>query len=420
MHAPFPRHVAAMAAAFAIGAARAAWAEERAPNEPREDRGGNALEGIEIGTSLTGVVQQANAAGAEDGMRTSRGSFRGDVALELPAGAWGGAEGKIFTHVRFGQGEGVVLRPTYTSTPNTTAFPRADGSGGAHAIVAQAWYQLTAPLASGGPARDSRDRLELTFGKMDAFLFFDQNAVADDETVRFMNNAFVHSPLLDSGGDTAGDDHGFAPGVRIAYVHEKEESGAWTVSLAAFGSGPGADFHASPDRPFVIGQVETTRQPITGLPGTYRAYAWTNGRTVDFDGEFERHSGFGFSADQRVSEAITLWGRFGRQLDGQVRFDLALTLGAEIRGDSWGRPADAFGLAAGFLRTSPEYRDATADSMLVGYAASGTERIAELYYRWRVNEHLDVTPDLQWIRRPGGDASASDAFVVGVRGRVGF
>jgi carbohydrate-selective porin OprB len=98
----------------------------------------------------------------------------------------------------------------------------------------------------------------------------------------------------------------------------------------------------------------------------------------------------------------------------------ALTLGAEIGGSSWGRAPDAVGFATAFLRTSREYRDATADTTLAGYAASGTERIAELYYRWRISEHFDLTPDLQWIRRPGGDASASDAFVVGVRGRLGF
>jgi hypothetical protein len=247
------------------------------PIEQAEAHAGSGLEDIEIGTSLTGVVQQANAAGAEDGARTSRGSFRGDVALELPVGAPRGVEGKIFTHVRFGQGDGVVLRPTYTSTPNTTAFPRADGSGGMHAIVAQAWYQLTSPLSSGDPMRGSHDRFELTFGKIDPFVFFDQNAVADDETVRF-----VHNPLLDSGGDTASDAYGFAPGVRMAYVSESDDSGNWGISLAAFGSGPGADFHGSPDRPFVIGQVETTRPIGASLPGTYRAYAWTNGGTLDF------------------------------------------------------------------------------------------------------------------------------------------
>jgi carbohydrate-selective porin OprB len=103
-----------------------------------------------------------------------------------------------------------------------------------------------------------------------------------------------------------------------------------------------------------------------------------------------------------------------------VRFDRAFTVGAEIGGDYWSRAADSVGIAAGFLRTSNAYRDATADRTLVGYAASGTERIAELYYRFHVNNHFDVTQDLQWIQRPGGDGSAPAIFVGGVRARVGF
>jgi hypothetical protein len=398
---------------LALAAPGVSFADEPAPLDGRG-------EGIALGGSLAGVAQKANAAAAHEGTAASRATWRGDVTLELPGAAMGDVEGKFFTHVRFGQGEGVTLRPTYTSTPNTTAFPRSDGSGGAHAIVAQAWYQLTAPLSSGGAGQGSQDRLELTFGKMEPFAFFDQNAAADDETIRFLNNAFVHNPLLDSGGDTGSDDYGFAPGVRIAYVHEGQESGAWAASLAAFGSGPGADLRGSMGGPFVISQLETRRALAEWLPGTYRAYAWTNGHGADRLGEFERHTGFGISADQRVAPAITAWARFGRELDGHVRFDAALTGGAEIGGELWRRPGDAIGMAAGFLRTSREYREATADASVAGYAASGTERIFELYYRARVVERFEVTPDVQRVRRAAGDPAAPGIFIVGLRARVGF
>jgi hypothetical protein len=400
--------------AFALAAPGFACADE----STRLD--GAAPERIELAASLAGVVQQANAAGAQEGGATSRASYRGDVALELPGGAISGAKGKVFAHVRFGQGEGLTLRPRYTSTTNTAAFPRSDGSGGMHAIVAQAWYQLTAPLSTGRVEGGPRDRFELTFGKIDPFVFFDQNAVANDETIHFLNNAFVHNPLLDSGGDTGSDDYGFAPGVRIAYVRGDEESGRWTASLAAFGSGPGADLHRSMAGPWVIGQLEASRTFAEDLLGNYRAYAWTNGHALDLDGAFERHSGLGISIDQRVAPAITVWGRLGRELDGHARFDAALTGGAEIGGELWGRRGDAIGLAAGILRTSRAYREATADGSVAGYAASGTERIFELYYRWRVVERLEMTPDVQWVRRAAGDPSAPGIVVTGVRARVGF
>ena len=412
---PAPR-TAAIALALALATMPFARADDAPPVEPRQ---GESHEAVDLSVTLTGVVQRVDAAGAADGKASTRATYRGDVTVTLPAGSWGDVEGKIFTHVRFGDGDGVALRPTYSSTPNTTAFGGA-GSSDAHVIVAQAWYQSTATLPDGGSASGSHRRLEFTLGKMDAFAFFDQNAAADDETLRFLNNAFVHNPLLDSGGDTAADEDGFAPGVRFAYVDERDEANAWAVSLAAFGAGPGADFHGSLDGPFVIGQIETTRRVVAGLPGSYRAYAWTNGRTVDFGGGFQRHAGLGISIDQRIAEAITLWTRAGKELDGSVRFDRALTFGVQVDGSPWRRATDSIGLAAGFLRTSNAYRNATADGTLVGYAATGTERIVELYYRWHVDDHLELTPDAQWMQRPGGDATAPGVFVGGIRARVAF
>ena len=408
-------HVAAIGVVLAFAAPPIASAEDAAaPARPNDGFGD-----VSVSGNVTGVLQHANGSGVEEDDRTTRANDRADIVVSLPGGRMGDVEGKLFAHFRFGQGRGVVLRPTYTSTPNTTAFEAATSPYDAYAIVAEAWYQLTAPLPHRSAAA-ARERLELTVGKMDPFAFFDQNAVADDETVRFLDNAFVHNPLLDSGGDTGTDKYGFAPGVRIAYVSERGKVDSWGVSVAAFGSGPGADFSGSLAGPFVIAQLETTRRFVAGLPGTYRAYVWTDGRSVDLDGAFERHGGFGISVDQQAAESVTLWARLGREFEGQVRFDRAVTLGGEIAGDSWGRGDDALGVAAGFLRTSSDYRDATADGTRVGYAASGTERIAELYYRWRVTDHFDVTPDLQWIRRPGGDASAPDIFVGGVRGRWSF
>ena len=396
-------------------AAPLAGADEGEQPNQREDA--QAPTAATIGGSVTGVAQQANAGSVEESARTSRANDRADVTLTLPGGRIGDLEGKFLAHFRAGQGIAVALRPTYTSTPNTTAFAGMS-AGDAYVIVAEAWYQLSAPLpaASGGGA--SYRRFEVTVGKMDAFAFFDQDRVADDETMRFLNNAFVHNPLLDSGGDTRADRYGFAPGVCVAYAGESDQ--AWRVSLAAFGSGPGADFHGSLAGPFVIGQIETNHRFASLEPGTYRAYAWTNGRTVDFEGRFERHTGVGFSIDQPVTNTITLWGRFGAEIAGEVRFDRALTFGAEIAGRGWAREDDAIGLASGFLRTSNEYREATADASLAGYAATGTERIAEAYYRWRVNKHLDVSPDVQWIRRPGGNGSAPDVVIGGVRARIGF
>ena len=116
-----------------------------------------------------------------------------------------------------------------------------------------------------------------------------------------------------------------------------------------------------------------------------------------------------------------LFGRLGARTRGDGSFDRALTLGFEHGGRAWGRAKDSVGLAMGGLKTDRAWRDATAaDPALVGYAASGTEWIGELYYRAKLNEHLEITPDYQLIRRPGGDAAARAAQLIGLRANVAF
>lgn len=232
-----------------------------------------------------------------------------------------------------------------------------------------------------------------------------------------MNNAFVHNPLLDSGGDVRADAYGFAPGLIAQYVNERQKGGEWALSLGVFGSGAGANFMGSLSGPLVIAQAETAAR-FNYLPGNYRAYLWNQGRGMGYDGIERKHAGVGVSVDQKVSDDIVVFGRYGRQLKGQVRFDRALTLGGELAGNAWGRAADGVGLAFGSLRTSNNY---LADSLAIdGYQAGGSEKQSELYYRFKLNRHVDVSPNFQWVRNPGGDSTAATVKVVGLRAKVGF
>jgi hypothetical protein len=375
-----------------------------------------ALEGVSVGASLVGVAQKVSRGGTPSGDPETRANYRGDVSVTLPVGSMGESDGKLFTHVRFGQGTGLTLRPTYTSTANTTAFETNAGPDDSFAILAQAWYQLSVPLGDGLKA-NAREHLHFTVGKIDPFVFFDQNGAADDESAKFMNNVFVHNPLLDSRGDIGADAYGFAPGAIVKYENTAEKGGEWAVSLGAFGSGPGANFSGNLSDPFVIAQIEKAAR-INYLPGSYRLYAWTNGRGQGYDGIDRRHGGVGVSVDQKVADDVTLFGRYGHHTSGKATFDRALTVGAQLDGTPWGRGADAVGLAFGSLRTSGDYRD---DSLAVaGYEASGDERQVELYYRYKLNDAVELSPDFQWIRRAGGDGSADAVKVVALRAKLGF
>ena len=380
--------------------------------------------------SLLAVGQTVNAGGAASGIQESRINYRMDLTAELDAGHLGDAKGKVFAQLRLGQGTGISTVPSYTSTLNTTAFETSAGANDSFGILAQAYYQLEWPLGGAGFNTSTPDRVLLNIGKMDVFGVFDQNKVAADEGAQFMNNAFVHNPLLDSGGDTAADAYGFAPGVRLGYFSRSDANWAWGASVGVFGAGSdtstpahnnGANFSGDLKQPFVIAQLEVSSLQINGEPrGNYRLYAWRNDATSDLAGQRQTRSGVGMSVDQKVGRDWNLFGRVGYRTSGDAPFDTAVTAGFEYAGKRWGRSKDALGFAVGVLSTSKAWRDATAASSLAGHEASGEEIIAELYYRIRLNERLNVSPDLQHSARPGGNGNAPAVWALGLRANIGF
>ncbi len=376
------------------------------------------LDGIEAGVGLTMAAQGVSGAPA-DAQKSAELNYRGDVTVSLPAGNIGASEGFIFTHFRMGQGLGLENPGDAFSSFNATSFQRpGTATADSTVLLAQAWYQLNVPLPLGGNPDLSRQHLELNFGKIDPFIFFDQNTIADDETRGFMNQAFVHNPLLDVGGDIGVDDFGFSPGMRLAWVNDYYKPQTYGLSMGVFGAGKGASFEDSFSDPFVIMQAETGQRFFGGLEGNYRVYYWRNGRGQDFDGIENTHAGIGLSLDQKVDDYTTLFARVGWQTQGRVKFDRTLTFGADFGGSYWSRGGDAIGVALGWLSISDEYK---ADSTsLVGFNASGAEQVAELYYRYRINSQFELSPNLQYLRRPGGNSGASAMTAYGLRVQLNY
>ena len=398
-----------------------------------------ALDGIKVSAGVATVAQKALGFPSGVTYGDSQLNYRGDIAVELPLQPIGNVEQKLFAHVRVGQGLG--LNPAFTglgyfgATPNAVAF-RASGANPDDSvlILGEAWYQAAIPLPFGGFRPDSRETLELTFGKMDIFGFFDQNTAAGDESRQFLNSVFVHNPLLDAGGEVAVDANGFQPGFIAAYVNDTNKAEPWKVSLGFFGAGElGASYQKSFDSPLAMLQAEKRLRLFGGLPGNYRAYAWHRSDVPEWDGtRSATHTGVGFSVDQRVGDGITLFGRYGKLTKGQLPFDQALSAGAEINGSYWGRGGDTIGVGGSWLRASHEYRQPgfasgclsrDSDDNCTGafnYNASGAEKIAEIYYRYRISPQFDLTPDFQWIGRPGANPGADSVKVISLRANVAF
>lgn len=404
----------------------------------------DALEGLVVGASLTTVAQRPAGLPQGTAEGNSQLNYRADVTATLPLEPVGDTAQKLFAHFRLGQGMGLNKSfsdlGAFASAPNAVAF-RASGANpdDSVAILGQAWYQASIPLPFGGFKPRSRQTLELTFGKMDIFAFFDQNAGANDETRQFLNSIFVHNPLLDAGGQIGVDRNGFQPGFVASYYNYASKPETWRLSLGMFGTHHGANYQRFFSSPLVMAQAETSLKLLGGLPGNYRLYAWSQGQGNDLAGNIERQSGWGLSADQRMGDGVTAFGRYGQMIKGSVPFDRAVTLGAEFNGSYWNRGADAIGVAGGWLRSSGGYRAAGATHDLLGdddptsaatlaathgdnidFSPNAAEKVAEIYYRYRITKQFELSPDFQYIWKLGANPDADNVKTLGLRAQLTY
>ncbi len=392
------------------------------------------LEGIKVGAALSTVAQQARGLPKSIEGGSSHLNYRADLTVEVPLAPIGDIEHKLFGHLRMGQGLGLNSAFTnlkhFSGAPNGVAF-RASGANADDSVpvLGEAWYQASIPLPFGGFKPHSRESIEVTFGKVDFFGFFDQNAVAGDESKQFLNSVFVHNPLLDAGGETGVDANGFQPGFIAAYVNHSDKAQPWRLSFGVFGAGDrGANYQRTLSSPLLMLQAEKQLKLFGGLTGHYRLYGWTRSQGADFDGTLRRHSGYGLSVSQQVDDNLSLFARYGRMVQGELPFNQALTVGVEISGNAWGRAGDSLGIAGAWMKTGKAYRANPVTSYLDDaqtlaastFSPQGAERLVELYYRFRLSPQFDLTPDFQWIARPGGNRDAKSVQVIGLRANIAY
>lgn len=249
------------------------------------------------------------------------------------------------------------------------------------------------------------DKLHLVAGKIDLSNYFDRNRVANDETTQFLTDAFVNNPCL---GNPALN----GPGITAWY----ETKTGWQFGLGFQETGD-SGFQVT-DRPYYIGEVDH-RTFALGREGNIRVW----GRIDDTD-EIESQA-IGISIDQEISARVTVFVRGGMAwVDGEVLEEDGETL--EGITDPWSysfglrvtpifesRPRDVFGFAFGQQRGSFERDENDRDTLL------------EAYYRFFVNEHVSITPLVQWVFHTAGDGTADlpsqdHVGVVGLRMQIDF
>ena len=408
--------------------------EKDALNMKKAAKIAEGLEGIKVGASLATVVQKASGLpeGVDGG--SSQLNYRADVSVELPLKPVGDIDHKLFAHLRMGQGLGLNASLSrlghFASAPNALAF-RASGSSpdDSVTILGQAWYQAAIPLPFLGFKPYSRETLEITFGKMDIFGFFDQNAAAGDEAKQFLNSVFVHNPLLDAAGEVGVDANGFQPGFVASYLNFTNKMEPWRLSIGVFGAGErGANYQRSLSSPLLMAQAEKQLKLFGGLTGNYRLYGWNRSQGVDYDDTLAKHTGIGASIDQRIGDGVKVFARYGKLIKGELPFNQAATVGAEFSGSYWNRGADSLGIAAAWLqsgkgyRTSPQttWLDEAQTQMAYAFTPQGAEKVAEIYYRYRLSPQFELSPDFQYVTNGGGNSDAKSVKVFALRANIAY
>jgi hypothetical protein len=360
-------------------------------------------QGFTIGVNATMILQVTNNPNAVSAVTKNVGdaSFAAEVTFMKD---FDKINGKAFLRYEAGQGNGINQELSLFCVPNYSAFP---GTG---IWVGEAWYEQK--LFSG--------KFDGTIGYLFPAAYFDNCAVANDQTTQFLNAIFVNNPTFEMPV--------YAPGiiVKVAAIDKLEISGAMFDA--------DADWQKIGENLFNVGQISWTPE-ILGCAGDYHAFAWYNRMPHrswnDTTMTGENSYGFGISADQQITQTVTAFARFGWR-NPETYSPLLYTtfiaqswsIGAQVSGKPWSRDDDVVGLGFGQAIPSDKYKTAMA------LANAAPESHLEVYYRIKIFEHMGISPDIQYIMNPFGkdinpmgaitSGNTDNVFVYGIRSMVDF
>lgn len=354
------------------------------------------FDGLSIGAGATFVLQGAHNANGDnqlsDGDDVADASYSIDVEIEKEFGDYG----KAFIHLEAGGGAGVENELTLFSSVNR------DADNDENVRLTEAWYEHYF---------HSMPRT-LTIGKIDATGYVDTNEYANDECTQFLGRIFRNSPTIEFADNAAG--------MRFAI----ESVDFADIELVAMDAD--SDWEDMFDSMFVATQFNLKPQ-LFGKGGNYRIIGWFNDRDhtkwLEQAEITKANYGFGISFDQELTDVVGVFLRYGWQnpkvfLNGESSsLEHAWSTGIQLSGSLWNREEDILGIAIGQAIPSDEYEKSNTS------LNANSESHFEIYYNYKVNDHLTLSPDVQVILNPYGDdaANGDDTIAVfGLRGQMDF
>jgi carbohydrate-selective porin OprB len=249
-----------------------------------------------------------------------------------------------------------------------------------------------------------KDKIYMAAGKLDLSNWFDTNEVANSGDTQFLSDALVGSENIPFPRKGIGALLRFAPSDWIYFA-----LGSATAKSTATKVGLNKAFNSA----FFVNEFGLSPK-FASLQGNYRFIFYLNHQKLDLindeeEGTKNNDFGFALSFDQAISKHITLFMRYGFS-DPKVReIEYFWSAGSQIIEPIAGRKFDCLGVAFAQSVMSDDYR--TANEPDVGRA----ETMYEVYYSWRLNEAMTLTPNVQLAINPNADKTAADEVVCGLR-----
>lgn len=362
------------------------------------------VEGLTISGGLTVTGQRTN-------YQHSRGA--GAISADIIFESAVGRDGIAVAIFDFQRGAGLQNIPQFFTSPNgnpTGTNNDIESFNDDQIHVTQFYYEHK--LSS---------NMVVSIGQLDLTAYFDTNRFANNERIYFLANGFANNPAIEFGGT----DNFYSPGIRLTYSHNE----SMDITLgAAEGNG---DYVDSFDKPFSMAEIDFKLNPAD-RKGNYRVYYWdrrgrdsliNSANPNDVNLLKAENKGAGLSIDQNITDTVGIWLRAGVQRKKVSQFDRHISGGVNIKGEIFGRENDTIGLGYGITLMGKDYKDYK-KGVSTGFH-SGAEHYLELYYNMSVAEATEregfhISPDIQYVMNPGGDANAARLFIYGIRFQTFF
>lgn len=229
-----------------------------------------------------------------------------------------------------------------------------------------------------------KQRLAITAGRLDLTNYFDQNALANDESTQFLSDALVNNQMLGLAQNGTGMAAEYDPknGLRLRFGFQQSNNEATNLS----------------DSLFTLSEIGYTFTPLALPEGTYRLWFRT-----DNTAEQTIRTAVGISLDQKLTNVVGVFGRFGTQETGGGR-DRFYSVGVGFLNGLVLNPRDAWGV--GYARMNLE--------------SGEQEDLIEGYYNFQLTERLRLSFHLTHVLDRPDQETRFGYLLPGVRFQAAF